>query len=210
MQLMPYFYSEFAKYHFRGIPPFRAMYLEPAFNHSAAKVSGSSDLEENPYAEALHKEVKDQYMAGENLLVAPMFAGQKTRTVVLPEGKWFDFYTGEFAGEGEVISVEPGLDKIPVFVKDGGIVPMMKPRLRSPQAGEKVDIEIRRYGTKNGKYELYDDDGETFDYEKGDYSWRQISFEKQSSGDIIKQISPAGPGKPDNIGNITWKQMTED
>jgi alpha-glucosidase (family GH31 glycosyl hydrolase) len=210
MQLMPYFYSEFAKYHFKGTPPFRAMYLEPAFNHSAAKVSGSSNLEENPYAEALNKEVKDQYMAGENLLVAPMFTGQKTRTVVLPEGKWFDFYTGEFAGEGEVISVEPGLEKIPVFVKDGGIVPMMKPRLRSPQAGEKVDIEIRHYGTKNGKYELYDDDGETFDYEKGDYSWRQISFEKQSSGDIIKQISPAGPGKPDNIGNITWKQMTAD
>jgi alpha-D-xyloside xylohydrolase len=210
MQLMPYFYSEFAKYHFKGTPPFRAMYLEPAFNHSVAKVSGSSNLEENPYAEALHKEVKDQYMAGENLLVAPMFTGQKTRTVVLPEGKWFDFYTGEFAGEGEVISVEPGLEKIPVFVKDGGIVPMMKPRLRSPQAGEKVDIEIRHYGTKNGKYELYDDDGETFDYEKGDYSWRQISFEKLPSGDIIKQISPARAGKPDNIGNITWKQMTQD
>lgn len=209
MQLMPYFYSEFAKYHFEGTPPFRAMYLEPAFNHSVEKISGSSNLEENPYAEAISKEIKDQYMAGENLLVAPMFTGQKTRSVVLPEGKWFDFYTGEFAGEGEVITVEPGLEKIPVFVKDGGIVPLMKPRLRSPKAGEKVDIEIRHYGTSNGKYNLYDDDGETFNYEKGDYSWRQISIEKQLSGNFTRTISPAKAGKPDNIGNITWIQMTK-
>lgn len=209
MQLMPYFYSEFAKYHFEGTPPFRAMYLEPAFSHSIEKVSGSSNLEDNPYAEAITKEIKDQYMAGENLLVAPMFAGQKTREVVLPEGKWFDFYTGEFAGEGEIITVEPGLEKIPVFVKDGGIIPMMKPRLRSPKAGEKVDIEIRHYGTRDGKYELYDDDGETFDYEKGDYSWRQISIQKQPSGVFIRNISPAKTGKPDNIGSVTWKQMTE-
>jgi len=103
MQLMPYFYSEFAKYYFEGAPPFRAMYLEPAFNHSMEKVSGSSNLEDNPFAEAIKKEIKDQYMAGENLLVAPMFAGQKTREVVLPEGKWFDFYTGKFAGESEII-----------------------------------------------------------------------------------------------------------
>lgn len=209
MQLMPYFYSEFAKYHFEGTPPFRAMYLEPSFSHSIEKVSGSSNLEDNPYAEAITKEIKDQYMAGENLLVAPMFAGQKTREVVLPEGKWFDFYTGEFAGEGEIITVEPGLGKIPVFVKDGGIVPMMKSRLRSPKAGEKVDIEIRHYGTKDGNYSLYDDDGETFDYEKGEYSWRRISIKKQPSGDFIRNISPAKAGTPDNIGNITWKQMTE-
>jgi alpha-D-xyloside xylohydrolase len=43
---------------------------------------------------------------------------------------------------------------------------MMKPMLHAPKAGEKVDIEIRHYGEKPGKYLLYDDDGETFDYEK--------------------------------------------
>jgi alpha-D-xyloside xylohydrolase len=91
---------------------------------------------------------------------------------------------------------------------NGGIVPTMNPRLRSPRAGEKVDIEIRYYGTKIGKYALYDDDGETFDYDKGDFSWRQISIERESSGNIIYQISSSKPGKPDNIGNITWKQMT--
>ena len=68
----------------------------------------------------LAKEIKDQYMAGEYLLVAPLFTGQTTRKVVLPKGKWYDFYTGEYAGDGEVITVTPGLDKIPVYVKDGG------------------------------------------------------------------------------------------
>ncbi|PPJ40370.1 TIM-barrel domain-containing protein, partial [Pseudoxanthomonas sp. KAs_5_3] len=82
-------------------------------------------LEENPYAEATTKEIKDQYMAGEYLLVAPLFTGQKTRKVVLPKGNWYDFYTGERVGNGEVITITPGLDKIPVYVKDGGIIPIM-------------------------------------------------------------------------------------
>lgn len=68
---------------------------------------------------AVNKEIKDQYMAGEYLLVAPMFTGQTSRKVVLPKGKWYDFYTGKLVGEGEVITVTPGLEKIPVFVKDG-------------------------------------------------------------------------------------------
>ncbi len=146
------------------------MALEEGFKQEVKKEAGNTNLEENPYAEATSKEIKDQYMAGEYLLVAPLFTGQTTRKVVLPKGKWYDFYTGEYAGDGEVITVTPGLDKIPVYVKDGGIIPMMKPMLHAPKAGEKVDIEIRHYGEKPGKYLLYDDDGETFNYEKGSFS----------------------------------------
>ena len=69
---------------------------------------------------------------------------------------------------GKCITVTPGLNKIPVYVKDGGIIPMMQPMLHAPKAGEKVDLEIRHYGEKPGRYLLYDDDGETFNYEKGD------------------------------------------
>ena len=71
--------------------------------------SVNKNLEENPYVEATKKEIKDQYMAGEYLLVAPMFTGSKTRKVILPKGKWYDFYTGNYAGNGEIISVTPGL-----------------------------------------------------------------------------------------------------
>lgn len=208
MQMMPYWYTEFAKYHFEGTPPFRAMNLEDGFNPEFKKEKTNANLEENPYAEAVSKEIKDQYMAGEYLLVAPMFAGQVTRKVVLPKGKWYDFYTGEFAGEGTVISVTPGLDKIPVYVKDGGIIPMMPAMLHAPKSGEKIDLEIRYYGEKPGQYLLYDDDGETFNYEKGQYSWRQINIQRTANG-IKGNISAPEKNKPNTLGKITWTLMTK-
>jgi alpha-glucosidase (family GH31 glycosyl hydrolase) len=210
MQMMPYWYSEFAKYHFQGIPPFRAMNLEPGFNsiEGIKVVKSKTNLEENPYQESVSKEIKDQYMAGEYLLVAPLFTGQTSRTVILPKGKWFDFYTGKLAGDGEVITVTPGLDKIPVYVKDGGIIPMMPALLHAPKATQQVDLEIRYYGNKPGTYNLYDDDGETFNYEKGDYSFRQIKITKQN-GQLTSSISSPIAGKPNSFKNITFKMMTE-
>ena len=70
--------------------PFRAMNLEPGFNPEQGTTAKLSDanLEDNPYLEAVSKEIKDQYMAGEYLLVAPMFKGQKERTVVLPKRRY--------------------------------------------------------------------------------------------------------------------------
>lgn len=211
MQMMPYWYTEFARYRFDGIPPFRAMNLETGFNPEQAIMSEltTGNLEENPYLEAVTKEIKDQYMAGEYLLVAPMFTGEVSRKVVLPKGDWFDFYTGEYAGNGETIEVTPGLDRIPVYVKDGAIIPMMTPRLHAPAAGEKVDLEIRHYGNADGAYRLYDDDGETFNYENGDYSWRDIKVERQKDGKLKGSISKPEKGKPNTIGNVSWKFMTK-
>lgn len=210
MQMMPYWYTEFARYHYDGIPPFRAMNLEPGFNSDQAVSNEIKEksLDDNPYLEAVTKEIKDQYMAGEYLLVAPMFAGQTTRSVLLPKGDWYDFYTGEFVGNGEKIEVTPGLDRIPVFVKDGGIIPMMEPRLHAPASGEKVNLEIRHYGKANGNYRLYDDDGETFNYENGDYSWREIKVERQKNGKMKGSISKPQKGKPNSFNEITWKFMS--
>lgn len=206
MQMMPYWYTEFAKYHFEGTPPFRAMNLEEGFTTTPGETV-VTDLQENPYAEAVAKEIKDQYMAGAYLLVAPMFAGQTSRKVILPKGKWYDFYTGEFVGEGEIITVSPGLEKIPVYVKDGGIVPMMQARLQAPKMGEMVDLEIRYYGEKPGKYLLYDDDGETFEYEKGAYSWREIKVQKDKKGNLKGTITAPAKGKPNTVRNVRWKFM---
>jgi alpha-glucosidase (family GH31 glycosyl hydrolase) len=209
MQLIPYLYSEFAKYHFEGTPPFHGMNLEPDFNIKTAKEAGNKNQAENPYYEALTKEIKDQYMTGEYLLVAPLFNGQTSRNVILPEGNWYDFYTGKFAGNSEIITVTPGLSSIPVFVKDGGIIPIMPPALHAPAAGQKFDLEIRHYGSKPGSYRLYDDDGETFDYEEGVYSWREINVLKDNKGNLTGTISEAVEGKPDNIGRVSWKFMSE-
>jgi alpha-glucosidase (family GH31 glycosyl hydrolase) len=208
MRLLPYFYTEFARYRFDGIPPFRAMALEEGFAAEQRREIRESNLELNPYEEAILREVKDQYMAGEFLLVAPMFTGQASRRVVLPKGKWYDFYTGVYAGGGEVVTVSPGLDKIPVFVKDGGIIPMASPALRAPGKGEKFDLEIRHYGFKEATYQFYDDDGETFDYEKGALSWRELRATRGADGRLVGSVSPAEPGKPDNLGTLTWNFMS--
>lgn len=207
MEMMPYWYSEFAKYHFQGTPPFRAMNLETGFE-GMGTAKKKTNLEENPYEELANKEINDQYMAGENLLVAPMFEGQTSRTVILPKGRWYDFYTGKLVGDGQVITVTPGLDKIPVYVKDGGIIPVMPAMLHAPKADQKVDIEIRYYGEKPGNYKLYDDDGETFNYEKGAYTFRDIKVEKVNDK-IVGSISNAVAGKPNTIGKVTFKMMTE-
>ncbi len=208
MRLIPYFYSEFAKYHFNGTPPFRAMILEPGFGFHNGQEMKNEGPGENPNGEMVSKEMKDQYMAGEFLLVAPIFKGKPSREVLLPEGNWYDFYTGEFAGGGEIITVKAEISKIPVFVKDGGIVPMMPPMLHVPASGQKIDLEIRYYGSKPGSYLLYDDDGETFDYEKGEYSWRTISVGKDRQGKFTGTISDAEKGKPDNIGKISRRMMS--
>src|SRR3546814_10823242 len=98
---------------------------------------------------------------------------RSTRTDTL-----FPYTTLFRSGGGEVITVTPGLDKFPVFVKDGGIIPMMPPLLHAPAKGEKTDLEIRHYGEKPGRYFLYDNDGVSYNYERGEYSFREIRFEK--------------------------------
>ena len=123
--------------------------------------------------------MKDQFMVGESLLVAPLFAGETERKVILPEGKWYDFYTGEFAGEGEIITVKPGLDKIPVYVRDGGIIPMYEPGSSIPEGP--APVIVRHYGTKASAFDLYDDDGHTYDYEKGAFTWIRLSADPASN-----------------------------
>lgn len=214
MRMIPYWYTEFARYHFDGIPPFRAMNLEAGFSPSGVEPvelqNTNANLETNPYLEAVSKEIKDQYMAGEYLLIAPLFAGQTQRKVVLPKGNWYDFYTGKYVGNGETITVSPGLDRIPVFVKDGAIIPLMEPLLHAPTAGQKMNLEIRHYGKADGFYRFYDDDGETYDYERGEYTWRDIRVIRDRKGRLKGSISKAERGKPDNIGTVNWRFMTQE
>lgn len=208
MQLIPYLYTAFADYAFEGTPPMRAMNLEAGYAADGEIVEGRLDGTENPYALAVRREVKDQFMVGENLLVAPLFAGETGRKVVLPQGKWYDFYTGEPAGEGEVITVSPGLDRIPVYVKDGGIVPLFPPVTKLD--GSKLPLEIRHYGTRPGTFRLYDDDGETFDYEKGKYTYLTLTVDVAPDSSKQGKVSiPEGKKVWSYDGEYTFRFMTE-
>lgn len=207
MQLIPYLYTAFADYTFEGIPPMRAMNLEEGYAASDVVEEGVLDASENPYAMAVRREVKDQFMVGRDLLVAPMFAGETERKVVLPQGKWFDFYTGEFAGEGEVITVTPGLDKIPVYVRDGGIVPLWPPVTKLED--KKLPLEVRYYGNVPSTYKLYDDDGDTFNYEKGEYTRILLEVKPDRKG-VNKGTATVPKGKKVwSFSEYNFKMMTK-
>ncbi len=210
MQLLPYLYSTFAQYHFEGKPPFRAMNLVEGFGFKSVSEEGKLDATVNPYAMSVKKDIKDQYMMGDYLLVAPMFAGEKSREVYLPQGKWYDFYTGELVGENQMITVTPALDKIPLFVKDGGIIPMVSARRQAPKVGEILPLQVRHYGTISGSFQLYDDDGRTFDYENGAYSFTKLSVNKDANGRLKGESLNPTAGKPFGYAKeIQWEFMTK-
>ncbi|MEM7375518.1 MAG: TIM-barrel domain-containing protein [Bacteroidota bacterium] len=187
MQLLPYIYSTFAAYHFDGIPPIRPLPLLEGFQSS--------------------KEIKDQYMFGDNLLVAPVFAGQTEREVILPAGKWYDFYSGELVGENEGILLDTRLDQIPLFVRDGGLIPMIPARLHAPSVKEMLPLEVRHYGEAPGEFFLYEDDGVSFGYEKGAFSWTQLSFQQQATGSWEGSTNRIA-GDIFGYGPISWTNMS--
>ena len=153
-------------------------------------------------------DVKDQYMAGDALLVAPIAPGAKTRTVVLPAGKWFDFYTGRLVGERQTVTVTPALSQIPLFVKDGGLVPMIGDRLFAPGADDVLPLEVRHYGERPGMLRVYDDDGETFDYERGERTWTRLAATKDSNGTWQGTVTPDSNGKGWRYSQVRWTFMS--
>ncbi len=189
MRLLPYWYTTFAQYRDEGTPVIRPMPLVPG-------------------VDATDADVKDQYMIGDALLVAPIAPGTKARTVVLPAGKWFDFYTGRLAGESQTITVTPPLSQIPLFVKDGGLVPMIGERLNAPGPSDVLALEVRHYGHQPGVSRLYDDDGETFDYEHGERTWTRLVATRDASGAWTGQVTPDGNGKAWRYSQVSWTFMT--
>jgi len=180
------------------------MNLEPGFDTKAEIVNAALNGTNNPYALALKKEVKDQYMMGEFLLVAPMFNKEKERKVILPKGNWYDFYSGKLVGNGEIIYIKNDLDKIPLFVKDGGIIPMMPKIRQTSEWKENTPLEIRVYGNAAKSFVMYDDDGKTFNFEKGEYTTKLMKVENGKGS--IEDLHTS-----DNwiYGDITWNFMTK-
>jgi alpha-D-xyloside xylohydrolase len=210
LRLLPYWYSAFARYHFEGTPVVRAMPLVPGFDPRVRAESGTLDATANPYAAGRAVEAKDQFLVGDALLVAPIAPKAKSRRVVLPAGKWFDFHTGRLAGEGPAsIEVAPKLSEIPLFVRDGSLVPLVGgERQWAPARDEVLPLEVRHYGLQPGAFELYDDDGESFGYERGEYSWTRIEVARDASGKWRGDVRPDARGGKWGYGEVTWRFMT--
>jgi alpha-D-xyloside xylohydrolase len=210
MRLLPYWYTAFARYHLDGTPVVRAMPLVPGFDPRASAEAGRLDTTAGPYASARVVEAKDQYMVGDSLLIAPIAPGTKARTVRLPAGKWFDFHTGRLAGEGPgAVEVTPPLSQIPLLVRDGGLVPLAPERQWAPGPDDVLPLEVRHYGQQPGSFELYDDDGETFDYERGECSWTRLEVERDARGTWKGTLTPDPSGRPWRYRDVSWRFMTQ-
>jgi alpha-D-xyloside xylohydrolase len=120
--------------------------------------------------------INDQFMFGPSLLVNPITkAGATSRDVYLPEGTWYNFWNGEKVEGGKTISASAPIDTIPLFVKAGSIIPM-GPYLQYSSEKKADTIELRVYPGANGSFTLYEDEGDSYNYEKGKYSLIPISY----------------------------------
>ena len=149
MSLAPYLRAAFAQYAADGTPAFRALVL---------------DFPADP---AL-RTVDDQYMIGDRLMVAPLFAGEADRAVVLPSGVWHDFWTGEALPGGRTVRVAKSFERIPLYVREGSVIPWAEPAASTEHAAARR-LRVRVYG-------------------KGDRSW-------QGRGDELEGLSLTWDGK---------------
>jgi alpha-D-xyloside xylohydrolase len=115
-------------------------------------------------------------MYGPALMINPVIAaGATSRSVYLPAGTWYDFWTGETAAGGASVTAPAPISSIPIYVKAGSILPM-GPKIQ--YAMESADpLEIRIYKGANGSFTLYDDAGDTYDYETGKYATIQLTWD---------------------------------
>jgi alpha-D-xyloside xylohydrolase len=152
-----------------------------------------------------------EYMFGQSFLVAPVTEPDVIETqVYLPKySAWYDFWTGKQFSGGQTINASAPIDKIPVFVKAGSIVPMGKFLQYTGQKSADT-LEIRIYKGADGMFELYDDEGDNYNYEKGVYSVIPFEWNEQKQTLTIgkKQGEFEGLLK-ERIFNIIWVNESE-
>lgn len=127
-----------------------------------------------------------EYMFGASFLVAPVTKPGITEwNVYLPKSvQWYNFWTGKRFEGGQTINTPAPLNSTPVYVKAGSIVPMGK---LMQYTGQKLSdtLEIRIYKGANGKFELYEDEGNNYNYEKGNYTIIPFELDEQQHKLII-------------------------
>jgi alpha-D-xyloside xylohydrolase len=114
---------------------------------------------------------KDEFMYGPSFLVCPVTDAHVTqRQVYLPgNGAWVDFRTGQSHGGGQAITADAPLGKIPLYVKAGAIIPVHPARDTEYASGSSLKLYV--FTGADGHFELYEDDGTSFDYEHGAYTF---------------------------------------
>lgn len=172
MALIPYLYTAYARYSMEGLPPFRALVM---------------DYPDDPNTYG----IDDAYMMGDSLLVAPIITGTDERDVYLPKGTWHCFWTRQTYEGGQSYRLAPGLERIPVFVKDGTLLPLAEP-LPCVEDGAEFQIRLQPFGAGAVECHLYEDDGTTYQYQHGEYNW--VKAVLTGEGQVVAERSGNYPG----------------
>lgn len=173
-KLLPYIYSAFYEAHTTGMPINRSLVINNTFNEKC-----------------WYYAYQHQFMFGPSLLVAPVESNKQLTQVYLPEGSWYDFYTGkQYAGDQEIM-VECLIDKLPVFAKGGSFIPMQTlVQSTSEKPSDTLFIHVYN-GTEAGQFLYYEDDGVSLENENGKFITRKFEFDP-----IAKKISVAAVEGP--------------
>lgn len=176
-RLLPYNYTLAWQAHKQGLPMMRAMWLYYPQDKKAIQAD-------------------DQYFWGENILVAPVYKEKATfRTVYLPNGTWYDYWTNREYKGNQMIKRFVGLEDMPIYVKSGSIIPV-EPTRQYVDQPVNDPMKIFIYTGKNGRYQLYEDDGKTLDYQNGNYlltnflwddSYRRLTISSADVNDDFKK-----------------------
>jgi alpha-D-xyloside xylohydrolase len=120
--------------------------------------------------------------------------GATTRTVYLPEKtSWYDFWTGKTLAGGQTVTASADIGTLPLYVRAGSIVPL-GPVVQYAEAQANKPTEIRVYRGANGTFELYDDAGDGYGYENGEYATIRFDWNEQLQTLNIGPRTGAYPG----------------
>lgn len=148
-----------------------------------------------------------QFLVGRDLLVAPVLEpGCPARGVYLPNGVWYDFWTGERLVGGRSILAQTPMERIPVFVRGGGILPLAPVRNSTQEpAGETIALHL--WPGPEGRLSWYEDDGITLDHTVGAFHRRLITLTRRGRTTTVRFDAPEG-GFPSRIR--TWRLVAWD
>jgi alpha-glucosidase len=179
-ELLPHIYNVMHESATTGVPAMRPMFLE--YPEDAATPS-----------------LDDQFLFGADLLVAPVLReGADRRSVYLPRGEWYDYWTGRPQGTaeaGRTITVPVALESLPLFVRAGAFVfrqPVVQHTGQMP--GQPLEVSI--YPATRSSAAFYEDDGETLSYARGEFALREFSQERTADGCAIRVSAATGTYRP--------------
>jgi alpha-D-xyloside xylohydrolase len=176
-ELMPYIYSLGHFSNQTGAPFMRGLFMDFGSDPNVADIG-------------------DEYMFGPALLVAPVTEqGVTSRSVYLPAGTdWYNYWTGEKIKGGQRITVKAPIDTLPLFVRAGSILPLGEP-IESTNEHQGI-ARLRVYPGADGDFDLYQDDGRTYDYEQGKSELTHLHWSDARSK--FEHTGTSAWSKPDN------------